>query len=89
MENPLYYIVREVPHFVLRSDLIGFVFLGKSARSNIKLDAAYSLNSVDCHILLSNLIQGAHQSDPENTKTIGLLCKASFFFKFVFNLEVA
>jgi hypothetical protein len=69
MENPLYYIVRQVLILFLRFDLIGFVFLRKS-RSNIKLDAAYSLNSVDCHILLSNLIQGAHQSDPENTKTI-------------------
>jgi hypothetical protein len=53
-------------------DQVDFFFFGKSARSNIKLVATYSLNSSDCHILLSNLILVAHQSDPENTNKTDL-----------------
>ncbi|MNY26251.1 hypothetical protein D3C86_1600870 [compost metagenome] len=55
------------------SDCVLFFFLGKSALTKTQLSLASFLNSSDCHTLLSSLMQGAHQSEPENTRTIGLL----------------
>ena len=57
-----------------------FFFFGKSAWSITKWSLAYNLKISVLQISRSSFIQGAHQSDPWNTKTIGWFCSAAIFF---------
>ena len=54
-------------------------FLGKSARTTIHDFSASFLKACDCQMVLSNLIQGAHQSEPEKTIIMFLSCSEACF----------
>ena len=55
-------------------------FFGKSAFTRIHSFLASDLKSSDCQIDLSSLMQGAHQSDPENTRIMFLFSLEAKFF---------
>ena len=55
-------------------------FLGKLALTKTHSAAASFLKASDCQIFLSNLIHGAHQSEPEKTITTFLSCSVAIFF---------
>ena len=55
-------------------------FLGKFALTKTHSSFASFLNASDCQIFLSNLMHGAHQSEPEKTMIMFLSCSDAIFF---------